>query len=107
MPAPIQFSCVNAIKCVDVNNDGFTDLILGGNQFNFIPQLQRLDASFGNILLNNGKTSLEDFKCLEQSQSGLQMGGEVRDIEELNLKNKKCLLFLRNNDYPVLYELKK
>jgi hypothetical protein len=50
-----QLSCINAIKCLDVNNDGFTDIIIGGNNFGFPPMMGRLDASFGSILLNDGK----------------------------------------------------
>ena len=35
MPAVIQFSSVNAIRCIDVNADGYPDLVMGGNQFLF------------------------------------------------------------------------
>jgi hypothetical protein len=87
---------------MDINNDGFVDLITGGNQFNFIPQLQRLDASFGDILLNDGRGN---FSGLAPTTSGLQVQGQVQDIEQLNERNKRYLLFLRNNDHPVLYEL--
>lgn len=104
LPAQIQFSSVNAINCVDINNDGFIDLVLGGNQFNFIPQLQRLDASFGNILLNDGKGS---FSNTDASQAGLQIEGQIQDIEQLKGKDRNYLLFLRNDDYPVLYKINK
>jgi hypothetical protein len=35
LPGYVQFSSVNAILCTDVNQDGETDLVLGGNQFGF------------------------------------------------------------------------
>ncbi len=31
------------------------DLILGGNEFGFLPQFGRLDGSFGDVLMNDGK----------------------------------------------------
>lgn len=102
MPPPLQLSSVNAVKCVDVNGDGFTDFVTGGNLFIFPPQLGRLDAGFGNILLNDGKGK---FTCMTPAQSGLNITGEVRDIVEITKKGKSYLLFLRNDDHPVMYQL--
>jgi len=39
-------------------NDGYLDLIMGGNNFEFKPQYSRLDANFGSILLGNDKLEL-------------------------------------------------
>ena len=96
-------SSVNAISCADLNNDGFTDLIIGGNKFEFSPQFERLDASFGDVLINDKRGN---FNCLEPAQSGLQLEGEIRDIAQLKNGNKTSFLFLRNDDYPALYEMK-
>ena len=104
LPAMIQLSSMNAIHCMDLNNDGYTDIVSGGNQFDFIPQLERLDASSGDVLLNDGKGN---FKWIEATETGLDLKGELRDIVELDSKNKKYLLFLQNDEYPVLYELKR
>ncbi len=103
MPATTQLSSVNAIHCMDVNGDGFTDAVLGGNLYEFLPQFERLDASYGDVLLNNGKGKLS---LASQKKTGLQVQGEVRDIAELKDKNNSSsLLFLLNNDFPVLYRL--
>ena len=99
-----QLSSVNVIHCMDVNNDGHIDLILGGNQFGFLPQFERLDASLGDVLINNGKGG---FIWQDASKTGLKLRGEMRDIAEINARGKKYLLFLQNNEYPVLYELNK
>lgn len=101
LPVMSQFSSVNAIHPIDINNDGYTDLILGGNQFGFLPQFERLDASFGEILLNNGKG---EFTWQEDKKTGLNMRGEIRDIDEIKLGNNRCLLFMQNNDYPLLFK---
>ena len=103
LPSMVQLSSVNAIHCMDVNNDGYTDIVCGGNQFDFIPQLERLDASSGDILINDGKGN---FKWVESAQTGLNLRGELRDIAEIKSGSKTYLLFLQNDAYPVLYQLK-
>ena len=104
LPAETQFSSVNAILCTDMNGDGATDLVLGGNNFGWQPQFSRLDASFGHVLLNDGKGQ---FRELLSSVSGLELRGEIRDIKMIEGKNNQYLLFLQNNEYPVLYRVNK
>ena len=103
MPTPVQFSCVNAIKCTDLNNDGKADLVLGGNEFGFQPQFGRLDARAATVLLNAGKGK---FNYIETRETGLNLKGAIRDITEINAKKNKYLIFLQNDDYPALYMLK-
>src|SRR5437762_4966528 len=91
LPVMVQLSCVNVIHCMDVNRDGYVDLVLGGNQFGFLPQFERLDASLGDVLINNGKGR---FTWQDVSKTGLKLRGEMRDIVELKIKSKNCLLFL-------------
>ena len=104
LPPLIQLSSVNAIHCMDVNTDGYLDLVLGGNQFNFQPQLGRLDASAGDILMNNGKGN---FLTLASRQTGLALRGQLRDIVEIRGREKRYLLFLQNDEYPALYQANK
>lgn len=104
LPLMTQLSCVNAINCSDVNMDGKPDLVLGGNQFAFLPQFSQLDASFGHILINKGN---KQFDWLGADKTGLEIRGEVKDILELSINKTPHLLFLQNNDTPVLYKIKK
>jgi enediyne biosynthesis protein E4 len=101
MPSRVQFSSVNAILCKDLNQDGYPDLVLGGNEFGFLPQFGRLDASFGNVLLNNGKGHLS---CMGSNESGIELRGQIRDIVDIPAKDHSYILVLQNNEYPVLYE---
>jgi hypothetical protein len=78
------------------------DLVTGGNQFGFLPQFERLDASFGDVLINDSKSG---FVWLDASKTGLNLRGEMRDIAEIKIKDKKYLLFLQNNEYPTLFEV--
>ena len=104
LPVDVQLSSVNAISIADVNADGNNDIILGGNEFGFLPQFGRLDASFGTILLNNGKRS---FSVVDDRNSGLMIRGQVRNIVNINRKNSTGILFLVNDEMPVLYNVKK
>ena len=104
MPSEIQFSSVNSAKCMDVDGDKRPDLILGGNTADFLPQFGRLDASEGHVLLNKpGNT----FNYVRSKQSGISVEGITRNIALINKKDETVLIFLRNNDFPVLYKLNK
>ena len=104
LPPMAQLSCINVIYCMDVNEDGVIDLVMGGNQFGFLPQFERLDASLGDVLINKGNG---EFVWQDAAKTGLNLRGEERDIVEIKTKNGNCLLFLQNNEYPVLYKLNK
>lgn len=103
LPAMSQLSSINAIRSLDVNHDGINDLVLAGNMFDFLPQFERLDASYGDVLINDGKGN---FAWIPQKKAGLQVQGEVKDMAVFNDKNSGSrLLFLINNSYPTLYKL--
>lgn len=102
LPPMVQFSSVNTIHCTDIDNDGRVDIVLGGNEFGFLPQFCRLDASFGHILLNKGKNV---FDWMGPERSGLSLPGELKDIEEFKNKKGRYLLFLQNDQYPALYQV--
>jgi enediyne biosynthesis protein E4 len=102
LPVMAQFSSVNAIHSMDVNHDGKPDLVMGGNLYTFLPQFERLDGSFGDVLLNDGKGN---FSWVEQKKSGLHVQGMIRDVVEIAEGSTQSVLFLLNNDYPVMYNI--
>jgi hypothetical protein len=104
LPAMVQLSSVNAIQTIDLNNDGYQDLVMGGNEFGFLPQFGRLDGSFGHVLMNNGKGQ---FTWVNPKFSGLQLPGQIRDIGKITDPVSDYLLFLRNDEYPALYLVNK
>jgi hypothetical protein len=101
LPVAAQLSSVNAIICDDINQDGKMDLILGGNNTSCLPQFGRLDASFGLVLINKGN---KQFQELPAKESGITVRGMTRDIKMIQGTGEKYLLFLRNDDYPVLFK---
>ena len=82
---------------------GKIDLIFGGNITDCLPQFGRLDASYGTVLLNSGN---RQFTEMPPSQTGISVTGMVRDIEMIKGLKDNYLMFLRNDDYPVMYKLR-
>ncbi|MGN6803897.1 MAG: VCBS repeat-containing protein, partial [Ginsengibacter sp.] len=104
LPRMAQLSSINSILPIDVDSSNETDLILGGNLYTFIPQFERLDASFGDILKNDGKGN---FEWVNQRTTGLDVNGMVRDNVKIKGKNGYNILFLVNDKRPVMYNFKK
>ncbi len=102
LPVMVQMSCIKSIVSADLNNDGYKDLILGGNEFNFQPQLGRLDANAGEVLINDGKGN---FRLLNAAHAGLAFKGMIRDIVPVQTKAGPHFLFLQNDAVPVLFKL--
>lgn len=103
LPVTAQLTSVNAIRCLDLNGDGYPDLLAGGNEFGFLPQFGRLDAGAGQVLLNDGKGN---FTSVGSVRTGLHLPGQVRDIAVIPGKELVYLLFLQNDEYPVMYSVR-
>ena len=103
LPVRAQLSSINAICTTDINGDGRMDLITGGNLFTFPPQFGRLDASYGDVFINNGKG---EFRWMPNTTSGINLRGEVKDIKQIETKKGKRFLVAQNNETPVLFRLK-
>ncbi len=103
LPPRVQFSCVCDIQCTDVNNDGYLDLVMAGNDFEFKPQFSRLDANFGNVLLGDGSLN---FKWQDYNNSGFFVRDEVKHLKKIRDKNNNEFLIVAINDgAPKLFAL--
>jgi hypothetical protein len=104
LPREVQFSCICGILCTDVNGDNSPDIIAGGNNFGFTPQFSRQDASFGHVLLNDGKAQ---FEAISRLNSGFLVKGQIKHIESIQKGNQQWLIVLFTNEMPMLFELSK
>ncbi len=102
LPQQVQFSSVNAIHVLDVNNDSNLDILLGGNTYHLKPQYSRLDASHGTLLLGNGKGA---FSCIDYDESGLFLNGEIKNITSLKRKKDTLLIVGVNNEKPKIFKV--
>ncbi len=103
LPDEVQLSSVNAVCITDVNKDGYPDIVAAGNFFDLLPQFCRLDASYGHVLLNDKKGG---YITMPLAKTGLNLPGQTRDIVAFTYKKSNCMLFLENNNFPVLYKVK-
>jgi len=102
LPFEAQISPVFGIAILDIDGDEHLDLIVGGNQTRVKPELGINLASYGAVLLGNGKG---EFRFVSPKKSGLFIKGEVRAIASVSDKDKEKLIFVLNNDEPVFYSV--
>ena len=103
LPSRVQLSCVCGISCEDVNGDGHLDLIMGGNNFEYKPQFSRLDASYGNVLLNDGNLG---FTWQDYKQSGFFVKDEIKHLRSFTDKSgKRFLIAAINDNKPKIFAL--
>ena len=97
-----QFSPVYASLLNDFNDDGKIDIIIGGNQFRAKPQTGIYTSSYGAIFENIDK---DRFKVMKSEESGIFIKGEIRDIKQIKVGDKKHILVSTNNDKLKCYNV--
>jgi hypothetical protein len=103
LPTATQFSTINASVVDDFNRDGNLDIIVAGNFYPLNIQMGRYDASFGYLLLGDGKGG---FKVVANKDSGISIKGEVRKIEQIKVGDKEHYLAFRNNEKIMVLTLR-
>ncbi|MFZ9982156.1 MAG: VCBS repeat-containing protein, partial [Cyclobacteriaceae bacterium] len=99
LPEEAQLSIMYGIELSDLDGDGITDIILGGNLYGTKPEIGRYDASYGVVLLGTGNLN---YKPLKSTESGLRIDGEIRDFLRIPLAgNQNDLLIISRNNLPV------
>ena len=86
LPDEVQLSPVYAVETGDFTGDGIPDILLGGNLYNVRPEVGRYDASYGSLLVGNGKGG---FTNVPAKVSGFRLNGEIRDIMEIRAGNDR------------------
>ncbi len=103
LPVQTQLSCVCGIVCADLNQDGMTDIIMGGNNFEYKPQFSRLDANYGSVLLNSGDLN---FEWQNYDTSGFFIKEEIKHIDIIKDNNGNSFIVSAiNNSKPRVYKI--
>jgi hypothetical protein len=93
LPAEAQFTSFKDAVVINANDDDLPDILLVGNYYSNNIEMGRYDADFGTILVNRGKGN---FTC--QSLNGLSIKGQVRHVQEINIKKQPAYILARNSD---------
>ncbi len=93
LPQMAQVAPVLAIAASDFDGDGSKDIWLGGNLFNLKPQVGRLNSSRGVFLKG---VAHQEF--VTRKAAGLEVRGEVRDVQIIPTEDADLLVVARNND---------
>jgi enediyne biosynthesis protein E4 len=104
LPEVAQFSPTNDLVIDDVNADGHSDLILVGNNYAQETLFGRYDASFGTILLGDGKLNWRESPV---HSNGFDASGDVRFIKKLNSVSEPTFILIRNNGPLTSFRLRR
>ncbi len=97
LPSEVQYSSVHTALFGDFNEDGITDILMGGNHNLVKPQFGRYDASKG-WLVNGVKQEGEDNTIDFPLAQSLNVQGQIRNFVALD--DKRILIGI--NDQPVI-----
>ena len=99
LPNEFQVAPIFSILNIDIDLDGRLDIITAGNLSGTRSRTGKLSGNYGVVGLNDGKGQ---FKALKQTDSGLSLTGDVRQILPLNeflvfgINNQKVLVYQKN-----------
>ena len=102
LPPEIQSAPVHSITAVHADQQ-LPYLVFGGNQSGIKPELGSQMGSYGWVLKPLEKNHWE---AMLPEQSGFFVAGEIRHMLQINIENKSNLLVLRNNEVPLVFEIR-
>lgn len=77
LPPEVQYAPVHTIDTLDANHDGYTDLLLFGNESSAKLSFGPTNANAGTLLLGDGRGK---FTYLDQAGLGFSLQGAVRSV---------------------------
>ncbi|UZD24049.1 VCBS repeat-containing protein [Algoriphagus halophytocola] len=90
LPRIAQSFPIYSVLPYDLNRDGKTDLIVGGNQSHTRIRIGKMDAGLGLVLLGDGKGN---FRPLNATESGLSVKGDIKSILPIETDEGTQILF--------------
>jgi hypothetical protein len=100
LPHEAQIAPVYGILPGDFDGDGNPDVLLAGNFDGVKPELGRMSAGYGLLLLGDGNGS---FTPVPARASGFFVPGQARDIQRLRTRAGELFIVTRNNDRPLIF----
>jgi len=103
LPPEAQKTWIYSIIVADLNKDEIPDLLLGGNISKVKPEAGKYDAGYGEIFLGKGDGS---FEFWPNRQHGLQLTGDIRDLNLMKVNDERILMVVRNNGETAFWQIK-
>jgi hypothetical protein len=100
LPLEAQMAPVYGILPGDFDEDGRSDVLLAGNFDGVKPELGRMSASYGLVLLGDGAGG---FQPVLPAESGFVVRGEARDIQRIRTARGDLFVVARNDDRPLVF----
>jgi hypothetical protein len=98
LPSPAQWAPVYGMQATDVNQDGYPDLLLVGNDFGTEVTIGRYDALNGWLLLNDTKGG---WQLQSLAQAGWYVPGNAKALVQFNGGNDSRLYAASQNRGPA------
>ena len=83
---------------IDINKDGYEDVIIAGNIYNTEVETPRLDNQFALILVSDKK---KNYNVIGPETSGLYLSGNTKSIKVINDEKLKILVANNNSNLEV------
>lgn len=98
LPIDAQYSSIRDLQITDLNQDGWPDLLISGNDYELSTQLGRLDAFKGGALMNDSGT----FRFEKVTKEPWLGAG--RGWTQLARPQDTLWIMARNNNTPLIIE---
>lgn len=102
LPSEAQLFPILKMEFMDINDDGFEDVVIGGNIYNTEVETPRLDAQSGLILLSNGQ---DGYNPVKWQDSGILLDGNIKDVVFLENGGNTLLIATQNNGPITVHRL--
>ena len=103
LPPLAQSIPILTSETYDINEDGYEDVIVGGNIYNTEVETPRLDNQFALVLISDKN---KNYSALGPDKSGLYLSGNTKSLKIIDHKKPKLLVANNNSDLEV-FELNK
>lgn len=100
LPNAVQIAPLHDLYPIDINNDGYLDLIVVGNSFDNKIEQGWVDALNGAVLLGDGKGNFK-----EKENVGFFVPGIGKTIRKIAINNAPYLMVSNNNDAIQFFKI--
>lgn len=100
LPNLLQWSPLVAPALADLDKEGASEVLLGGNFYENRIDIGRYDASYGHILSFD-----ENVEMKVEAVGDLKIEGQVRQIQPIVIGGKQCFVLGKNDDLLQVIQL--